>query len=187
MDLVAPLPQIGFSRVSCRQLWRSGVQDLWQMASYRIKHSADIPGDFPSLSSGLESLLIMSQLWFNVGVIILANAQALSQIASNKVCFTVLALIWTIVGMGVGQIRSLSRFSWLANGAVWLNLIVLAMTMGVVVHSVPNYAGALAQYGTDVVNMANIAPVTTSAFISGEVSSQIVGVMQIVYVSTVHF
>lgn len=82
--------------------------------------------------------------------------------------------------MLVGQIKSLQRFGWLANVAVWLNLITLGITMGVVVHSLPNYSAAFAQYGADVVNLSSPAPVSTTAFASGNISKQIVGVMQIV-------
>lgn len=127
------------------------------------------------------STLQALQLWFNVGVLILANAQGLSQVADGRVCFSVLALIWALLGMAVGQIKTLQRFGPLANCAIWLNLICLGLIMGVVVHTSPNYEGALAQYGTSIVDISSPAPVSVPAFSSGAVSTQIVAVMQIVY------
>jgi hypothetical protein len=37
-------------------------------------------------------------------------------------------VIFTILGFILGQIRTLQRLSWLANVAVWLNIIVIIMT-----------------------------------------------------------
>ncbi|CCG84771.1 protein of unknown function [Taphrina deformans PYCC 5710] len=74
---------------------------------------------------GCSSLQAL-QLWFNVGVIIL-------------VCFSVLALIWAIVGMCLGQIKTLQRFRLLASFSIWLNVICLAVIMAIVVRSAPNY------------------------------------------------
>jgi hypothetical protein len=36
----------------------------------------------------------------------------------------------------------LQRFGWIANFAVWMNVIVMVMTMVVVTHSEPNYEAA---------------------------------------------
>jgi len=41
--------------------------------------------------------------------------------------------------MVLGQIRTLQRFGWIANLAIWLNIVVLVMTMGVVANTPPNY------------------------------------------------
>jgi len=84
-------------------------------------------------------------------------------------------VIWTIAGMITGQIRSLKNFGWLAHCSIWLNILVLFMTMGIVAHSAPNYAAAMASLGV------SPGPVQTVAINHQSFKPQIVGVMQIVY------
>jgi len=115
------------------------------------------------------------QLLFNVAVIILGNTQGLSQIAKGKVCFSALGVIWMVCGMVLGQIKSLRNYGGLAHWAIWMNLIVIFITMGAVAHSPPNFASALQQ------NNATMGPVETAATISLPFTNQIVGVMQMVY------
>lgn len=51
-----------------------------------------------------------------VGVICLSNAQSVEQLAANhQFCFSVSVLIWAFVGMVLGQIRSLQKYTYLAN------------------------------------------------------------------------
>ena len=51
-------------------------------------------------------------------------------------CFVAAEVIFMVIGFVFGQIRTLQRLSYLANVAVWLNIIVVIMTM-VVVHQYP--------------------------------------------------
>ncbi len=54
-----------------------------------------------------------------VGTICLSNAQSVEQIANNhKFCFSIAILMWALVGMVIGQIRTLKAFGWLANTCV---------------------------------------------------------------------
>jgi hypothetical protein len=74
------------------------------------------------------------QLLFNVGIIILGNGQGLSQVAKNKVCFSALCIIWTAIGFIIGQIKTLRNYGWLANSAIWLNILTLLITMVSALH-----------------------------------------------------
>ncbi|ORX83508.1 hypothetical protein K493DRAFT_342015 [Basidiobolus meristosporus CBS 931.73] len=130
---------------------------------------------FGKWAQHVVNILQTIQLLFNVSVIILGNGQGLAQISQYRVCFSVLTLIWAFAGMFIGQIRSLKNLGWLANFAVWLNLLVIALTMGVIAHTLPNYAVAHQQNGV------SGTTVITHAFIHGSLNSQIVGIMQIVY------
>ena len=47
----------------------------------------------------------------------------------------------------LNQIRTLKRYSWLASSAIWLNLLVILLSVGFVAHSAPNYTSAKASYG----------------------------------------
>jgi len=115
------------------------------------------------------------QLLFNVSVIILGNAQGLSQVVQHRLCFVLLSLIWTALGCGVGQIKSLKNFGFLANASIWMNLFVVFATMAVSAYTEPNYDAALQQNGVP------RGPIITNEFISTPFNQQLVAVMQIVY------
>ncbi|KAL8732398.1 MAG: hypothetical protein Q9166_002796 [cf. Caloplaca sp. 2 TL-2023] len=117
------------------------------------------------------------QLLFNVGIVIIQNGQGLSQISKGSVCFIVLCFIWAIAGAVMGQIRTLRRLGWLANLAIWLNLLILIITTAVIFHSDPNYDAALAN------NNAPKGPTVTTVGPPNEVAfrGQVVGLMQAVY------
>jgi hypothetical protein len=56
-------------------------------------------------------------------------------------------VIWAFIGMALGQIRTLKAYGWLANSAVWFNLLIIIISMAVIAHSPPNFASAEAAYG----------------------------------------
>lgn len=116
------------------------------------------------------------QLIINVGTICLSNAQSVEEIANNhKFCFSIAILMWALFGMVIGQIRTLKSYGWLANSAVWLNLIIIFTSMGFVAHSPPNYASAKAAYGIDP------GPVQTAKFVSLPLFSKVNGIMNMVF------
>jgi len=123
------------------------------------------------------NLLQSIQLLFNVGVIIIGNGQALSQMSKFKLCFTVCCLIWPLVGMVAGQIRTLAKFGYLANFAIWINVLVIIFTMAVACHSLPNYTAALGAFGVP------FGPTTHTIWVpSGSTfNSELGAAMQIVY------
>ncbi|OCL03282.1 amino acid transporter [Glonium stellatum] len=82
------------------------------------------------------------QLLCSVGLIVISNGQALSQVSKFRLCYAVCCLIWAICGFAIGQVRTLQRFGWLANLAIWINLITMFISMGVISHSPPNYGVA---------------------------------------------
>jgi len=98
---------------------------------FPLRTYSDLAGRiFGKTAEHIVNVLQSIQLLFNVAVIILGNGQGLSQVAANaNTCFSVLVLVWALAGMFVGQIRSLKNFGWLANSAIWMNLIVIFITM----------------------------------------------------------
>lgn len=82
------------------------------------------------------------QLLCNVGIIVISNGQALSQVSKFRLCYAICCLVWAIAGFFVGQVRTLQKYGWLANAAIWMNLLIIFMSMGVAAHSDPNYAAA---------------------------------------------
>jgi hypothetical protein len=123
------------------------------------------------------NILQSIQLLFNVGIIVVGNGQGLYQVAKGNLCFIVCCLIWMLCGFMLGQIRTLQKFGWIANAAIWMNLLVIFITMGCVAHQAPNYDAALAQNG------AEKGPVHRTGGPPDGVGfeTQIVGLMQAVY------
>ncbi|KAF9063690.1 transmembrane amino acid transporter protein-domain-containing protein [Rhodocollybia butyracea] len=157
------------------QLWRLFCR--LDSHEFPIKSYGDLGGrvfgaEFRHVCNVLQSL----QLIINVGVICLSNAQSLEQLAANhKFCFSVAVLIWALVGMMLGQVRSLQNFGFFANGAVWLNLLIIFTSMGFVAHSPPNFASALSSF-----NIPE-GPVMTAKFVSLPLFDKVNGIMQMVF------
>ncbi|OQD71335.1 hypothetical protein PENPOL_c001G06887 [Penicillium polonicum] len=93
------------------------------------------------------------QFFLNVTLLIVSNGQGLAQMAVGAngkgfLCFIAAEVIFMAIGFILGQIRTLQRLSYLANIAVWLNIIVVIMTMAVVHEYPPNYEASMTSYGT---------------------------------------
>lgn len=68
------------------------------------------------------------QMILTVAALILGQGQSIAQISAgtpHTVCFVVCLLIFALIGMVLGQIRTLQRFGFLANFAVWINLLCI--------------------------------------------------------------
>ena len=79
----------------------------------------------------LANILQSIQLLCSVGLIVISNGQALSQVTRFHLCYAVCCLIFAILGFGLGQVRTLASYGWLANLSIYLNLFVMFITMGV--------------------------------------------------------
>jgi hypothetical protein len=89
-----------------------------------------------NICQALGLLLILGQVTIQFG-------QNISQMSKFKLCYVVCPVIFVCVGFFITQIRTLKAYGWVANLAVWLNLLVIFITMGVVAHSPPNFAVAI--------------------------------------------
>ena len=136
------------------------------------------------------NILQSIQLIASVAVIIISNGEALSEASKFKLCYAICCLVWALAGFFLGQIRTLQKFGWLANLAVWINLMIMFITMGVAAHSLPLYsaAGSSAGYSVnpDLVTAdaaGNFPPVTHSAGLPDPANfgASINGLMQAVY------
>ncbi|GAB7356348.1 hypothetical protein MBLNU459_g7138t1 [Dothideomycetes sp. NU459] len=163
------------------QMWRMFLK--LDSNKYPMKTYGDIAFRvYGTVARHLINVLQSIQLVFNVGVIVIGNGQGLYEINSN-ICFIVCCVIWTVLGMVIGQIRTLQKFGWIANLAIWLNIVVMIITIGVVSHSAPNYDAAATANGADVGTPGNRPPVVTTAGPPAgvEFTGQVVGLMQAVY------
>jgi len=98
------------------------------------------------------------QLLLSVGNIIISNGLGISQVSKFKLCYAICCLIWALAGFAIGQVRTLQKYGILANAAVFINLLLMFITMGVIAHSPPNFAiSGLSSAGT-ATNIDSITP-----------------------------
>ncbi|KAJ7155372.1 transmembrane amino acid transporter protein-domain-containing protein [Mycena crocata] len=155
-------------------LWRLFIR--LDSLRYPILSYADIVERIFGTRARRISIVLQSlQLVVVVGIICLANSQALVQVAKHHICFSVSIVIWALIGMVIGQIRTLRNYGWLANAAVWFNLLIIFTSMGFVAHSPPNFAAAMSSLGVPE------GPVETQLFAKLPLFSQVNGIMNMVY------
>jgi hypothetical protein len=153
----------------------SGMQ-LWKMfvgldsTRYPMRNYGDVAfriyGNWARVG---VNFLQSFQFFLNVALIITSSGQGLAQMAvgasgNGFLCFVVAEVIFMLLGFLLGQIRTLQRLSWLSNMAVWLNIIVIIMTMVVVHQYPPNYDAALTSFNIPegpIITTANWPPDTT--------------------------
>ncbi|SCZ92676.1 BZ3500_MvSof-1268-A1-R1_Chr5-2g08094 [Microbotryum saponariae] len=123
------------------------------------------------------NVLVTLQLLFNCGIVILGNGQALTQIVKGNICFTVSIVIWAVVGAVISFVRKLHAFSAFGNFSVWLNILIMILSMAFVAHSPPNIAGAIAAYGDSI----GTGPVVIKAVVGGSVFNQVNGAFNMVF------
>lgn len=104
------------------------------------------------------NILQAVQLLCNVGAIIISNGEALSEACKFKLCYAICCLVWALAGFILGQIRTLQKFSWLANVAVFINLAIMFITMGAAAHSPPLYSASASSAGYSI-NATLVTPV----------------------------
>ncbi|KAI9852675.1 MAG: hypothetical protein M1838_006132 [Thelocarpon superellum] len=126
---------------------------IWQMFlgldsdRYPLKNYGDIAYRiFGQWARYTCNVLQSLQFFLNVAILIISNGQAISQLSKGTLCFIVCLVIFVVAGFSLGQIRTLAKFGYVANLAVWMNLLVIFLTMGVVAHSSPNYKAVAASY-----------------------------------------
>lgn len=66
---------------------------------------------------------------FNVALLIIGNSQILSVLISCKFCYVALNVFFMLVGITGEQIRSLKKFSWFTTINIWLNILVMVITV----------------------------------------------------------
>lgn len=157
---------------------------------FPIKNFADIGFRvYGNWCRTLFNILQSLQLVCNVGALVISNGQALSEAVKFKLCYAVCCLVLAVAGFVLGQVRTLQRFTWLANAAVWINLVIMFITMGAAAHSPPLYSASALSAGSAVdpklVTPVNgtYPPVQHSVGLpnTADFSGSLTGAMQAVY------
>lgn len=131
--------------------WYSAMQ-LWRMfigldsTRYPMRNYGDLGfrifGNWARIGI---NVLQSFQFFLNVVLLIESNGQGIAQMAAGKngkgfICFMVAEVVFMLAGFIFGQIRTLQRLGFLANLAVWMNVVVIIMTMVVTAQYGPNRA-----------------------------------------------
>ena len=93
-----------------------------------------------------------------LGQVVIQFGQNISAVSKFKLCYVVCPLLFVVAGFFMTQIRTLKSYGWVANLAVWLNLLAIFITMGVIANSPPNFAFATLGSAGSAVDMASITP-----------------------------
>nr|GAT43606.1 predicted protein [Mycena chlorophos] len=151
-------------------LWRLYIR--LDSNRYPIRSYGDIMHRiYGTTARRIANVMQSIQLIIVVGIICLANGQSVSQIAKGHICFSLAIIIWAIFGCVIGQIRTLRNYGWLANVAVWINLLIIFTAMGFVSHSPPNFSAAQSSLGV------SPGPVVTEKFAKVPLFDQVNGIM----------
>jgi Transmembrane amino acid transporter protein len=110
-----------------------------------------IPRHIVNLLQGILLICILGQ-------VTIQNGQGLSQVSKFRLCYAVCPVIFIGFGFFLGQVRTLKKFGWLASAAVFLNLMVMFITMGVMAHSPPNYRISVLGSAGSAVDPTTITP-----------------------------
>lgn len=109
---------------------------------------------FGSSMRHLINVLQSLQMLMLVAVLVSSNGGAISQVSlgnndknGNGLCYIVCFLIFAVLGMVLGQIRTLQRFGWIANLSVWMTVTGSLLSIGVSAVSPPNYAAMFGNFG----------------------------------------
>ncbi|CRG83329.1 hypothetical protein PISL3812_00680 [Talaromyces islandicus] len=105
-----------------------------------------------NLMQAIALLLLIGQVTIQFG-------ENISQVSKFRLCYAVCPVLFVCVGFFVSQIRTLRSFGWIANFAVWANLLVIFISMGVIAHSSPNFAISTLGSAGSAVNPDTITPV----------------------------
>ncbi|RFU32356.1 hypothetical protein B7463_g4002, partial [Scytalidium lignicola] len=93
-----------------------------------------------------------------LGQVVIQYGENISQVSKFKLCYVVCPVLFVCVGFFLTQIRTLKSYGWVANFAVWLNLLVIFISMGVVAHSPPNYSISVLGSAGSAVDRSTITP-----------------------------
>lgn len=105
------------------------------------------------------SILQGIQLIAVLGQVIIQNGQGLSQVSKFRLCYAVCCVLFVLAGFALGQVRTLRNLGWLSTAAVFMNLLVIFVTMGVMAHSEPNYGISVLGSAGSAVDPDTIKPV----------------------------
>jgi hypothetical protein len=104
-----------------------------------------------NVMQALGLLLLLGQVTIQFG-------ENISQVSQFKLCYVVCPVLFVCAGFFLTQIRTLKAYGWVANLAVWLNLLAIFITMGVMAHSPPNYEISVLGSAGSAVDPTTITP-----------------------------
>lgn len=83
---------------------------------------------FGPVARHIINILQSLQMILTLGSLILGMGQSIAQVSagtSRPVCFVICLLIFTLIGILLGQVRTLQKLGWLSNFAVCMNMLAV--------------------------------------------------------------
>ena len=99
----------------------------------------------------LACILVLGQITIQFG-------ENISQVSMFKLCYVVCPVLFVCVGFFFTQIRTLRAYGWVANFSVWVNILVIFISMGVIANSPPNFKISTLGSAGSAVDPATITP-----------------------------
>lgn len=106
------------------------------------------------MTNGLQALGLLLLL----GQVVILFGMNISELSRFRLCYVVCPILFVIAGFLLTQIRTLKAYGWVANLSVWLNLLAIFISMGVVANSPPNFPISVLGSVGSAVNPATIKP-----------------------------
>ncbi|KAI9744926.1 MAG: hypothetical protein M1818_001852 [Claussenomyces sp. TS43310] len=104
-----------------------------------------------NIFQALALLLLTGQVTIQFG-------ENISQVSKFRLCYAVCPVLFVCAGFVLTQIRTLKSYGWVANLAVWLNLLVIFITMGVMANSPPNFPISKLGSAGSAVDLTTVTP-----------------------------
>ena len=93
-----------------------------------------------------------------LGQVTIQYGQNISEVSRFNLCYIVCPLLFIIAGFFMTQIRTLKNYGLVANLCVFLNLMAIFISMGVIAHSPPNFAISILGSSGGTVDPTSITP-----------------------------
>ncbi|UNI24693.1 hypothetical protein JDV02_010421 [Purpureocillium takamizusanense] len=93
-----------------------------------------------------------------LGQVTILFGQNISEISKFRLCYVVCPILFVVAGFFLTQIRTLKAYGWVATLAIWMNLLTIFISMGVIANSPPNYAIATLGSAGSAVDKSTITP-----------------------------
>ena len=106
---------------------------------------------FTNIIQALALLLLLGQVTIQYG-------ENISAVSRFRLCYAVCPVLFVCAGFFITQIRTLRAYGWVANFAVWLNLLVIFISMGVIANSPPDFKISVLGSAGSAVDSTTITP-----------------------------
>ena len=93
-----------------------------------------------------------------LGQVTILFGQNISALSKFRLCYVACPVIFVVAGFFLTQVRTLKAYGWVATLAIWLNLLTIFISMGVIANSAPNYSISVLGSAGSAIDKTTITP-----------------------------